>query len=670
MKILIRYFVCLCFITGSLANAQNNFQQAKVNNAYFMELNRLLNGEKKKLPAATGNRNFLCHTFDIADTKHTKKFPDNVSKGDLYVGANDTVIINSDTSINNNIIVYKNGVVIIDNAKLTLSGSIYMIDSSIFFLRNNAHLSFSQFYFNQYGIHLLNNSLFHATYSTIDGNGLSVNEIELYDNAAYIAKNVTFNDWSFRKLFDKSTLILEDVNYVGDMLVKDSCNVTLKRCRLILPWLEIPDNANISLTFPPSNPANPADTIFHFEFNESLPGADGIGYSITIDTSTTVMWALDVQPGSNLSVSNSIIFGFAHRFIGADTVHISGLFDSTLYQSLSVPFNDRICQLTNSFVYSWQLYGQKDSATLYIDSCSFGELMAKQNCDIYATRSVCDGIWLHLGAVDNGFIGFSDGLVKSFADTWQNSTLLLTNSEIRAISGWAPPPSGPNYAHHHSYFLAVNSEFDYIPYAFDTSLVMFVYIDSLKTIDTDTMPHIPIYGSAWLQAGVFNTTAFQQYKLYYQPIGSDSWFFINGNTDTIHNNLLGIWNTNGLTAGDYIIRLTILDSNNDSLSALRKVTLINSNQAEAGFKNKFLFSIYPNPARDLTLIEFSLNGSEYVILDVIDASGRKISTLTNAQLPAGKHTKMLETNCLQSGCYFIRLKTKEFEITKKLEVTK
>jgi len=492
------------------------------------------------------------------------------------------------------------------------------------------------------------NASFTATDATLDGNGLSMNDINLFDNSIYSAKNSTFMDWTFRKIHDKSTLVLENVNYVGDMLVRDSCNVSIKNSTFIIPWLQIPANSNVDISFQQYNLST--DTVFHFEFNESVAGVDGIGYTFTADTCRRLMWAVDAESGCNLNISNSTVYGYMHDFSGSDTIIISGLYDSTYYANLHVPFPDRNCQLNNTFIYSWQLYGERDSAVLFIDSCSFGELMSKENCDIYATNSTCDGIWLHLGVKDNGFLSFSDGLVKSFADTWSRSTLLMTNSEIRAISPWLGPAAGPNFAHTHSYFLSVNSDYDYIPMAFDTAMVMFVYLNKIDSINADTLTVFPVSGSAWLQTGSNNTTTFNQYKLYYQSVDSTDWTYIHGATDTINADLLGNWNISGLTSGDYIIRLTIWDSNNDSLSALRKVTIINTSTSINNNLIQDKYSVYPNPAKNHIIIE-NLEPDNKNLISVYNINGNLLlkKSVRNSR-------DVINISDLPKGLYFLEIK--------------
>jgi len=56
-------------------------------------------------------------------------------------------------------------------------------------------------------------------------------------------------------------------------------------------------------------------------------------------------------------------------------------------------------------------------------------------------------------------------------------------------------------------------------------------------------------------------------------------------------------------------------------------------------------------------IRFTLENSEYVILDLFDAAGRKTVTLIDGVMSRGEHTIFLDAGSLESGVYFTRLAT-------------
>ena len=79
---------------------------------------------------------------------------------------------------------------------------------------------------------------------------------------------------------------------------------------------------------------------------------------------------------------------------------------------------------------------------------------------------------------------------------------------------------------------------------------------------------------------------------------------------------------------------------------------------------------YPNPFNPLTTIEFTLPKQTKTILMLYDLLGREVATLVDDELDSGLHRVIFEANNLPSGIYIYRLKTKEFENTKKLILLK
>jgi hypothetical protein len=75
---------------------------------------------------------------------------------------------------------------------------------------------------------------------------------------------------------------------------------------------------------------------------------------------------------------------------------------------------------------------------------------------------------------------------------------------------------------------------------------------------------------------------------------------------------------------------------------------------------------YPNPFNPATTIRFALPVDSHVKLVVYNAAGQKVSTLIDADAPAGNHTVELNASKLTSGVYFYRLSAGNFTETKKM----
>jgi hypothetical protein len=86
-------------------------------------------------------------------------------------------------------------------------------------------------------------------------------------------------------------------------------------------------------------------------------------------------------------------------------------------------------------------------------------------------------------------------------------------------------------------------------------------------------------------------------------------------------------------------------------------------------------SIYPNPFNPTTTVSFSLSRATHVTLDVFDAAGRHVRTLTNTLLQAGQHRTTWDGrdemgHLCASGVYFARLNAGVATETRKVVLVK
>ncbi|MCK4226754.1 T9SS type A sorting domain-containing protein [candidate division WOR-3 bacterium] len=558
------------------------------------------------------------------------------SRDALYIGPGpDTFLIDTNYVQDGDIIIFGEGVLLVDNAELNLSGHLYAQDLGLAIFRNNAHLHFNQYYVGQYFVWLVDSAKFETTDAIVDANGV-MHYAQIHDNCTYIATRTTFPDWTFRKIFDKSTLILEDVYHVGDLMVNDSCFVHFTRCDTLMPWLETPDGSVIDIQFPDP------DTVDHFEFSEAVPGVDGIGYTFVVDTCWRCWWSLETWPGCSVIVNNSQIRGSCLRIPGSDTFNVYGIADYNFHPDLTVPLGDRHLEYINTYVFWWNWYPMENTV-FNIDSCVFGEMIGRGNSKTYATRCTHDGATISLSVEDTAFVSFVDGVGQAFVSSWDKATLLLVNTSI--IPLW--PYQSTNIAHGHSYLLAVNSYFEYTPEAMDTALVMVTAIDSPPVGIIDSI--IDIYGSAWIDVGPLNSITFDRYRLYWTPDGGSNWTLIEESTSQVIDSILGIWNTSGMSEGEYDLRLTIWDNVGDSLTAFGDMTLMSSGIEKENNLADWELTVHQQGSE--IRISLSVPMDREVTLDVFDGTGRKIKNLFK-----GEAEGRIDIDYTPgSGIYFIRL---------------
>ncbi len=82
-----------------------------------------------------------------------------------------------------------------------------------------------------------------------------------------------------------------------------------------------------------------------------------------------------------------------------------------------------------------------------------------------------------------------------------------------------------------------------------------------------------------------------------------------------------------------------------------------SNEEDVAIAQGFqLLQNYPNPFNPTTTISFELSSVDEVTLDVFDAMGRKVRTLTQSSYPAGTHAVSFNAEDLASGLFLARLR--------------
>jgi hypothetical protein len=79
---------------------------------------------------------------------------------------------------------------------------------------------------------------------------------------------------------------------------------------------------------------------------------------------------------------------------------------------------------------------------------------------------------------------------------------------------------------------------------------------------------------------------------------------------------------------------------------------------------------YPNPFNPSTVISFQLPVNSHVTLKVFDVNGRKVATLVDGNLEAGKHAVTFAPREAASGIYFYKITAGKFSQTRKAVLMK
>jgi hypothetical protein len=80
--------------------------------------------------------------------------------------------------------------------------------------------------------------------------------------------------------------------------------------------------------------------------------------------------------------------------------------------------------------------------------------------------------------------------------------------------------------------------------------------------------------------------------------------------------------------------------------------------------------VYPNPAKILTAIRYSLPAGGKVLLQLYNISGRLVKTLVDESKKSGNYSLTLNSKTLSSGVYFLSLQTKSKRLIERLVIVK
>ena len=106
-------------------------------------------------------------------------------------------------------------------------------------------------------------------------------------------------------------------------------------------------------------------------------------------------------------------------------------------------------------------------------------------------------------------------------------------------------------------------------------------------------------------------------------------------------------------------------------SSLKSSTSFNSEIKSSVEPDGFsLGQNYPNPFADETEIQFTLPESAHVTLTLHNQLGQQVYVLIDSEAPAGLNIVKLSGENLRNGIYFYKLKTGNFEATKRMIILK
>lgn len=561
------------------------------------------------LPVLHGGKNEL--TYLLSDT--------------LFIG--DTLQISGEWMRNGPVVLFGNGFLHLVNCEATILGDIYLMNES-HFIAESSDLYIPQAYFYQRAVVVTGNSLVRYENTTVDHSNLSHN-IVLVDSARLELVDVINKGFTTNGVYHQASVYVDGINQAGEYVIVDEASLEFHDARTVLLWHQFPETAVVDFSFPDG------DTLSEYQFNSTLPGVTGVGYSILVDQCMDVMWGMMPVTGSDVIISGSEIRAIGLWFLGTDTVDVQGLVNNSSYDDFLAPLDDRSLRLKNCDLMTWSIYPM-DESVVNLSGCIVGEVGTGKRSTLMGSQFFCDGSGGYVWTSDTSFMligySYSNGYVRSQA----NSILFYAYSSL-----------GGGYlsALQNSVIIAVQCTLPEEPRALDNGVAWYAMIDGPSEAFTGQI--IDITGSVWIDKTETSLLMnFHSYHLYYQESESETWTEIP--VDSLNEKrreTLGVWNTAGLDPGQYLIKIVLTDDLGNSVEGLKAISLLPSfgindlnNDPLKIFPNptdKFIKINSPHPGKSIKSISISdINGKirlEHDCSDVILVN----ATISTTGLPAG-----------------------------------
>jgi len=134
--------------------------------------------------------------------------------------------------------------------------------------------------------------------------------------------------------------------------------------------------------------------------------------------------------------------------------------------------------------------------------------------------------------------------------------------------------------------------------------------------------------------------------------------------------------TNGVTYTFYITAIyTNPTGESDPSNAVSATPNVQSdNDIIVSYKNELLGN-YPNPFNPITYIDYTINKSGIVVIDIYNVKGQKVKRIQNKHLENGYHRSIWNGrddngNMVSNGVYFYHMRTDDYQAIKKMTMIK
>lgn len=555
----------------------------------------------------------------------------------------DTMTVTGTWMYDGPVFVLNSGWLRFRNAQATILGDIVVWGDHARLEADSSYLYIPQQYFYERSLIVADKGKVQYRHTTLDHSGLSHNLV-ITDSAMVEMEDVTNIGFTTCGLYSKSNIRINGTNQAGEFILTENAILDFTNANTVLLWHQVTSGGVFNKTFPNGNSG------VNYQINSSSPGVTGIQYNVNLTNCSDVMWGLMPLNNSDITISNSAVRSIGLWFMGSDTIAVNGLVDNTNYTDFTANLPDRHLRLVNSSVMTWSLYSMQ-SSTINVSGCILGEIGSMGRSVVNTQNIMVDGSGGYFWAGDTSFI-----------IAWGNSATCSIRSDKNGIFvfAYSVMTNGAALALGNSILICIQSTLPDDPIPYWGGVAWMENINRAAPAFTDTL--VTVTGSAWIDRGPLSYLMdFAWYELYYQKSGETQWTLVKERTAReVRNDTLAVWNTYGLPAGAYTLKLLVCDNSPDSntFDAQKSVNLIQDYTAHIHptFSGSDQFTISPNPAKEKIELGLILAEEKSITVSIIDIYGNEARTVNYSGSKCGHDKLTISVDGLPAGIYICRLK--------------
>jgi hypothetical protein len=514
------------------------------------------------------------------------------------------------------IVVFNDGVLLLEGAQLEVRGDIYVLDRGVLEAEGST-IAWKQDFIYHRRLVVGGQGRVAWNGGTVRADGYPYTML-LGDSARAVLDSVRFEDWTTGVLLGSPSLEVAGVGLAGEFAVFDSARCVFRDVDTLLVWLSLAEGTVVDMAYPSEVPLE------SWEFPGDVPGTQGIGYSVALRRIAHPWWGMVPGPGSQVVVRDSHVRTCGLLFAGSHADTLSGLVNGGSFEDTTLPLSDRVLRFVATTVETFSLYPMEASQLLFSNGV-LGEVVTSESSFFLGRNFILDGTGGHLEA--------SGSSVNIVAGGFVTADVLARDTGLLILAGCAQQ-WGRNWAVDASRLFLVQTLTTSPPEAMDAATSGYAFISGPSEAPVGAV--VPVSGSVWVDSGPEGTADLVAYQLLYQRVGEEELHPVGGEqVGEVHDGILGLWDTEELAAGDYLLHLRFWDTLGDTLSALRPVHL-EEVPAEVPAVGAGGGGLVVRRLGGRLVLEAPATGTGEPILELFDVRGRRVVRLLAARRRGGR----------------------------------